>query len=143
MIAENGNAEENDMDLKIKENKTTEFIAGLLMFIGGVYLLMKHVYVSSSFFTHGLKVGGIYVRSGICVLPFVAAAICLFLSPEKLWPKVFAGLSFVFIVLVATLSVNVRVSRVSLMNWIIILVLIFGGIVLILRAVYLRKKKRN
>lgn len=129
------------MNLKIKENKTTEFIIGLLMFVGGVFLLMKHVYVSSSFFTHGLKVGGIYVRSGVCVLPFVAAAICLFISPDKLWPKVFAGLSFVFIVLVAVMSVNIRVSRVSLMNWIFILVLLFGGIVLILRAVYLQKKK--
>ena len=129
------------MNLKIKGNKTTEFIIGLLMFVGGVFLLMKHVYVSSSFFTHGLKVGGIYVRSGVCVLPFVAAAICLFISPDKLWPKVFAGLSFVFIVLVAVMSVNIRVSRVSLMNWIFILVLLFGGIVLILRAVYLQKKK--
>ena len=131
------------MNLKIKENKTTEFIIGLLMFVGGVFLLMKHVYVSSSFFTHGLKVGGIYVRSGVCVLPFVAAAICLFISPDKLWPKVLAGLSFVFIVLVAVMSVNIRVSRVSLMNWIFILVLLFGGIVLILRAVYLQKKKKN
>ena len=131
------------MNLKIKENKTTEFIIGLLMFVGGVFLLMKHVYVSSSFFTHGLKVGGIYVRSGVCVLPFVAAAICLFISPDKLWPKLFAGLSFVFIVLVAVMSVNIRVSRVSLMNWIFILVLLFGGIVLILRAVYLQKKKKN
>lgn len=131
------------MNLKVKENKETEFIIGLLMFIGGVYLMMKHVYVSSSFFTHGLKVGGIYVRSGICVLPFVAAAICLFLSPDKLWPKIFAGLAFVFIIIVAIMSVNIRVSPVSLMNWIFILVLIFGGIVLILRAVYLQKKKKD
>lgn len=131
------------MNFKVKENKETEFIIGLLMFIAGVYLMMKHVYVSSSFFAHGVKVGGIYVRSGICVLPFVAAAVCLFLSPDKLWPKVFAVLSFVFIIVVAIMSVNIRVSPVSLINWILILVLIFGGIVLILRAVYLQRKKKK
>lgn len=130
------------MKLKIKENKTSEFIAGLALFIAGILLVMRNVYVSSSFFTHGLKVGGIYLRSGICVLPFVAAAICLFLSPDRLWPKIFAGLSFLLIIAVAIMSVNIRVRPVSLAKWIIILVMIFGGIVLMLRAVHLKRKRK-
>ena len=130
------------MKLKIKENMTTEFITGLGMFIGGIVLVTRNIYVSSSLFSHGVKIGGIYLRSGALVLPFIAAAICMFLNPEKLWPKIASGAAFLLIIGVAIFSVNIRVRPVSIVKWIIILLLIFGGLVLILRAVYLGRKKK-
>ena len=119
------------MKFDIREDKLTEFLLGVGMFIAGIILLTKNIYVSTPMFNHGIRIGGIYVRTGICVMPFLAGAICLFSWPQKLWPKI------------VTASVNIRVRAVPLARWLIILLLISGGTVLIFRAVYLRRKGKK
>ena len=94
-------------------------------------------------FNHGIRIGGIYVRTGICVMPFLIGAICLFSWPQKLWPKIVPSVGFLFILGVAVFSVNIRVRAVPLARWLAILLMISGGMVLIFRAVYLRRKGRK
>jgi uncharacterized membrane protein YgdD (TMEM256/DUF423 family) len=65
----------------------------------------------------------------------------LFLWPERLWPKIVTGAGFLFILGVAVFSVNIRVKAVSLVKWLCILISLAGGIALMGRAVYLRRKK--
>ena len=130
------------MKFKVKEDKLTEFIAGLAMFIAGVMLFAKNIYVSSPVFSQGIRIGGMYVRSGVCVLPCIAGLIAVFARPKSVWPKVLAAAGFLFIIAIAVFSVNIRVRAIPLMKWIFILVLIFGGVILICRAVYLRKKEK-
>ena len=125
----------------IREDKLTEFLLGLALFITGIVLLTRNIYVSTPMFSHGFKIGGLYLRSGICVFPFIAGAMCLFLWPERLWPKIVAGAGFLLILAVAVFSVNIRVKAVSLVKWLCILLSLAGGIALMGRAVYLRRKK--
>lgn len=129
------------MKLNIREDKLTEFLLGLGLFVAGIIMLTKNIYVSTPMFSHGVKIGGIYFRTGVCVFPFVAGAICLFLWPERLWPKIVTGAGFLFILGVAVFSVNIRVRAVSLVKWLCILISLAGGIALMGRAVYLRRKK--
>ena len=129
------------MKFDIREDKLTEFLLGLGLFIAGIVMLTKNIYVSTPMFSHGVKIGGIYFRTGVCVFPFVAGAICLFLWPERLWPKIVTGAGFLFILGVAVFSVNIRVKAVSLVKWLCILISLAGGIALMGRAVYLRRKK--
>ena len=129
------------MKFDIREDKLTEFLLGLGLFIAGIVMLTKNIYVSTPMFSHGVKIGGIYFRTGVCVFPFVAGAICLFLWPERLWPKIVTGAGFLFILGVAVFSVNIRVRAVSLVKWLCILISLAGGIALMGRAVYLRRKK--
>ena len=124
------------MKFDIKEDKLTEFLLGLGLFIAGVVMLTKNIYVSTPMFSHGFKIGGMYLRTGICVFPFLAGAFCLFL-----WPKIIAGTGFLFILGVAVFSVNIRVRAVSLVKWLCILLCLTGGIALMGRAVFLRRKK--
>ena len=131
------------MKFDIKEDKLTEFLLGVGMFVAGIILLTKNIYVSTPMFNHGIQIGGIYVRTGICVMPFLAGAICLFSWPQKLWPKIVTAAGFLFILGVAVFSVNIRVRAVPLARWLIILLLISGGTVLIFRAVYLRRKGKK
>jgi peptidoglycan/LPS O-acetylase OafA/YrhL len=129
------------MKFDIREDKLTEFLLGLGLFVAGIIMLTKNIYVSTPMFSHGVKIGGIYFRTGVCVFPFVAGAICLFLWPERLWPKIVTGAGFLFILGVAVFSVNIRVKAVSLVKWLCILISLAGGIALMGRAVYLRRKK--
>ena len=129
------------MKFDIREDKLTEFLLGLGLFIAGIVMLTKNIYVSTPMFSHGLKIGGMYLRTGICVFPFLAGAFCLFLWPERIWPKILAGAGFLFILGVAVFSVNIRVKAVSLVKWLCILISLAGGIALMGRAVYLRRKK--
>ena len=111
------------MKFDIREDKLTEFLLGLGLFIAGIVMLTKNIYVSTPMFSHGLKIGGMYLRTGICVFPFLAGAFCLFLWPERIWPKILAGAGFLFILGVAVFSVNIRVRAVSLVKWLCILLL--------------------
>ena len=129
------------MKFDIREDKLTEFLLGLGLFIAGIVMLTKNIYVSTPMFSHGLKIGGMYLRTGICVFPFLAGAFCLFLWPERIWPKILAGAGFLFILGVAVFSVNIRVRAVSLVKWLGILLCLTGGIALMGRAVFLRRKK--
>lgn len=130
------------MKFDVKEDKLTEFLAGLALFIAGVMLFAKNIYVSSPLFGQGIRIGGMYLRSGICVLPCVAGLIAMFARPKSAWPKVIAIAGFLFIIAIAIFSVNIRVRAIPLMKWIILLAMIFGGVILICRAVYLKKKDR-
>ena len=129
------------MRFEIREDKLTEVLLGLGLFIAGVVMLTKNIYVSTPMFSHGLKIGGLYLRTGICVFPFIVGAVCLFLWPERIWPKIITGVGFLFILAVAVFSVNIRVRAVSLVKWLCILLCLAGGIALMGRAVYLRRKK--
>lgn len=129
------------MKFDIREDKLTEFLLGLGLFIAGIVMLTKNIYVSTPMFSHGLKIGGMYLRTGFCVFPFLAGAFCLFLWPERIWPKILAGAGFLFILGVAVFSVNIRVRAVSLVKWLCILLCLTGGIALMGRAVFLRRKK--
>ena len=129
------------MKFDIREDKLTEFLLGLGLFIAGIVMLTKNIYVSTPMFSHGLKIGGMYLHTGICVFPFLAGAFCLFLWPERIWPKILAGAGFLFTLGVAVFSVNIRVRAVSLVKWLCILLCLTGGIALMGRAVFLRRKK--
>ena len=129
------------MKFDIKDGKSLEFLAGLGMLIAGVIMFTKNIYVTTPFLTGQFSVGGIYLRSGIFVLPLIAGLIWMFFKPEKTFPKVLSVLGFVLIIAMAISSVTIRVGAISLVKWIIILVLIFGGLLLSARAVKLKRKK--
>ena len=129
------------MKFNVRENKQTEFIAGIAMILIGVLVFVKNIYVATPFNAGGISIGGFYLRTGIFVMPLIAALIWLFLSPKKKLPAIFAAIAFVIIVAVTIGSVAIRVSYISLPKWILLLVLIFGGMTLVLRAVKLSRKK--
>ena len=130
------------MKFTVKDDKMLEFLAGMAMLIAGVLVFAKNIYVASNFYSQGLKIGGLYLRSGICVIPLIAGLLWMFARPKSVWAKVLSGAGFVFIILFAVMSVNIRVRAISLGKWILILLLIIGGLMLMAGAFYLKKKKQ-
>ena len=115
---------------KIFSDRLTSFIAGLAMLIGGLWLFVQNVYVASSIFSHGIRIGPFTVRSGIFVLPLLAALIWMFFRPGSKAAKVFACIGAAVIVIFTVLTVNIRVARVPIMEWLGILFLIAVGAIL-------------
>ncbi len=129
------------MKLKVKEEKALGFLIGLAMFIGGLAWLISNIYVTTPFHTGEISVGGVYLRSGIFVLPLVAGLVFWFLKPSRKWPKLLCAASVLLIAAVIVLSVTIRLKPVSLIKWVLILFLIAGGVAEMALSVYWKKKK--
>ena len=106
-----------------------EFLIGLAMAVGGGYLFMNQVQVSSNYWT----LWG-YNSFGLSLLPLLAGIGFLFFNGRsKLgWLLTFAGAVIIFIGIIANLSVYWQST--SLFNTLMIFTLLAGGIGLIARS---------
>ena len=125
---------------ELLEDTRIRFIVGLAMLIAGSYMFISKVYVSSNFFSTGVKIGEITVRSGVLVFPFIAGLVWMFFKPQSILAKVLCGIGIAAIVIYAIASVNIRVSAIPIVRWIIILFLIVAGSVLVVTAIAKRRK---
>ena len=112
------------------EDRRATFLIGLAMLIGGLWLFIQNVYVSSPWHPAGIHIGPFTFRSGVFVLPLLAALVWLFFRPKSKVAKVFACIGLGLIVVYVVLSVNIKLSRVPVLEWIGILFLIVVGAVM-------------
>jgi hypothetical protein len=106
-----------------------EFLLGLAMAIGGGYLFMNQVHVSSSYW----NLWG-YNAFGLSLLPLLAGIGFLFFNGRsKLgWLLTFAGAVIIVVGIIANLTVYWQST--SLFNTLIIFTLLAGGLGLVARS---------
>lgn len=106
-----------------------EFLIGLAMAVAGGYLLTQQVTVTSGFW----HFWG-YNAFGLSLVPFIFGVGLLFFNGRSMlgWLLLFAG----SVIIVAGILMNLQIyfRSTSLFNTLIMLVLLFGGIGLIARA---------
>ena len=110
----------------LKDRRAT-FIIGLVMLISGLWLFIQNVYVTSPWHSTGIHIGPFTVRSGVFVLPLLGALIWMFFRPKSKAAKVFGIIGIAVIVVYTVVTVNIRVSRVPIIEWVGILFLIVVG----------------
>lgn len=120
-----------------------QFIAGILMLVAGLFILSQKVVVSNGFFYGGLTLGGIHFSSGLIMIPLIAGIIWMFASGGSFASKLMAGFGVFVIVLSIILSTNIHLVRMTLFDWIIILVLIFGGVGLLIKVLFVGPGKET
>jgi hypothetical protein len=107
-----------------------EFLMGLVMAVAGGYLLTSRVTVTSGFWT----MWG-YDTFGLSLIPFIFGIGIVFFNGRSVlgWVLLLAGA----VIIVAGILMNLRIyfEHTSLFNTIVMLVLLFGGIGLLARAV--------
>ena len=131
------------MKLKIRAGKEMRMLAGAIMAIAGVLVFTGHIYVASNMFSRGIPIGKVTLNTGVLLVPFVLGVVFAFMKPKKVWPRYVIGFGLLLMLVAAMASVNLRVGRIAIASWLLILVLIFGGLVLMAGAVKLEKKKKN
>ncbi len=112
--------------MKKPQHELAIFVAGIVMLVAGLFILSQRVVVYSSFF-NGMSLWGTRISSGMVIIPLIIGIIWMFMT-NSFASKVFSALAGLLIVIAVILSTNIRLVSMTLFDWILILVLIFGGL---------------
>ena len=121
-----------------KRNPFLQFVIGLLMLVAGGYWFMSSVTVTTGFY--GLHLGNFHVTGGLVVVPFIAGIIWLFLNTDSIGAKILTGAGLVIILASVIMSTTFVFQRRSLYEYLIMLILIFGGAALSLQVLLAKPK---
>lgn len=109
------------------KNELLQFVGGLAMLAVGLFIFSQKVVVRSGFFGGGVSLWGFRLNTGLVIVPLIIGIVWLF-ATNSFASKVFTGFAALFIVAVIIMNTNMHLMTMSLYDWIIILVLIFGGL---------------
>ena len=126
--------------MKKAKNELLQFLAGLAMLIAGLFILSQKVMVYSGFFGHGFRIGGFYMSNGLIMIPCIIGVVWMFASEGSFPSKVFTAAGVLIIVLAIIMTTNISLVRITLYEWVLILVLIFGGAGLLARIFFASRK---
>lgn len=115
-----------------KASDFIEFYMGLLLIIAGLFFLLSKAVVHSGF--HAWSVGGLNISTGIVVVPLMLGVIWLVNNPKSILARLITIAGAIFIV--GSIIINIRISftTTSMVDYIIMMLLIAGGIGLIIKA---------
>ena len=120
---------------------TGSFLIGLIMMIGGGYLLLRGITVRPQFGLGNVafSFGTFQVTSGLIMIPFMFGVGLIFYNSRNWIGWILALGSVVALVFGVIASINFQFSRMSAFDLIIILTLLVGGIGLFLRSLVDRR----
>lgn len=121
-----------------KRNPFLQFIIGLAMLVAGGYWFLTTVTVTTGFY--GLTLGNTRISGGLVVIPFIAGIIWLFLNFDSIGAKILTGAGLVIIFASVIMSTTFIFQRRSLYEYLIMLVLIFGGAALCAQVLFAKPK---
>lgn len=98
-----------DMERKKRKNKNDllTFFAGLLMFAGGVFMILQNVIVRTNWGTSFYHIGTWNVPNGLIMLPVIIGIVMLFVMERKIFGWIVFGLGILFILLTVIMSVSI------------------------------------
>lgn len=122
--------------MKKARNELLQFLAGLAMLIAGLFIFSQKVMVSSGFFGYGLRLGGVQMGNGLIMVPFIIGVIWMFASEGSFASKLFTAAGVLIVVVTVIMTTHISLVRITLYEWVVILVLIFGGAGLLARILF-------
>ena len=127
--------------MKKAKNELLQFLAGLAMLIAGLFIFSQKVMVYSGFFGSGISMGGFYINNnGLVMVPFIIGVVWMFASEGSFASKVFTAAGVLIIILAVIMTTNIRLQRITLFDWVLMLVLIFGGAGLLARIFFANRR---
>lgn len=122
--------------MKKARNEVLQFLAGLAMLIAGLFIFSQKVMVSSGFFGFGFSIGGFHMGNGLIMVPFIIGVVWMFASAGSFPSKLFTAAGVLVIVVAVIMTTHISLVHMTLYEWALILVLIFGGIGLLARVLF-------
>jgi len=124
-----------------KEKKASDFIEfymGILLIIAGLFFLLSKAVVRSGFY--GFSIGGLNISTGLVVIPLMVGIIWLVNNPKSLLARILTIAGSIFIVGSIIMNIRITFTTTSMFDYLIMMLLIAGGIGLIIKASLLAKK---
>lgn len=122
---------------KKKNYDLLTFLAGLVMLVAGFFIFSSKVTVTTGF---GFFVGGYHVNGGLVVIPMLIGIVWWFINPKSIPAKIITFLGLILIVLSVIMNTRFYFHE-SLFNYILMLVLMVGGMALVLKVLFKSKKE--
>ena len=115
---------------------TGTFLIGLIMMIGGGYMLLNGIIVRPNFGfgSRVFGIGGFPITSGMILIPFMFGIGMIFYNSKNWIGWLLAGGSLVALIFGVIAKMTLQLARMSAFDLIVILVLLVGGIGLFLRS---------
>lgn len=115
---------------------TGSFLLGIIMMIGGGYLLLNSIVVRPNFGLGAVafRFGGFPITSGMILIPFMFGVGMIFYNSRNWIGWLLAGGSMVALIFGVIANMELQLTRMSAFDLIVILVLLVGGIGLFLRS---------
>jgi hypothetical protein len=115
---------------------TGSFLIGLIMMIGGGYLLLSGIVVRPNFGfgSRVFGIGGVPITSGMVFIPFMFGIGMVFYNAKNWIGWILAGGSLIALIFGVIANMTLQFERMSAFDLIVILVLFVGGIGLFLRS---------
>ena len=110
------------------------FLAGAALLIVGLFILSQKILVHTTFFSYGISIRGFHLNSGLLVVPLIIGIVWMFVSPKSWGGRILTIIGVLIIIISVIMSTTLRLLSMTLFDWILILVLIFGGGGMILRV---------
>ena len=123
--------------MKETKNELLQFVGGIVMLAVGLFIFSQKVIVHSSWFGYGgFSVAGIRISSGLVIVPLIIGIIWMFTIGANFASKVFTAFSVLLIIVSVIMSTHIHLSSMTLYEWILLLVLIFGGAGLVAKVLF-------
>lgn len=118
------------------EGGTGRFFLGLIMFLGGGYLLLDAIQVNNNFYMgYGLfSIGRFQVTSGIIMIPFMIGIGMIFFNASNYIGWLLALGSLILLIFGVISSTHFTLRPMSAFELILILILLVGGLGLFLSS---------
>ena len=115
---------------------TGSFLIGVIMMIGGGYLLLSGIVVRPNFGigSRVFGIGGVPITSGMVFIPFMFGIGMVFYNAKNWLGWLLAGGSLIALIFGVIANMTLQFERMSAFDLIVILVLLVGGIGLFLRS---------
>lgn len=94
-------------DSKKDRNDLLTFFLGLLMFAGGVFMILQNIIVRTSWGTSFYRIGTWEVPNGMIMLPVLIGIVMLFVMEKRIFGWIVFILGLVFIMLTIIMSVQI------------------------------------
>ena len=127
--------------MKEAKNELMQFVGGVIMLVVGLYILSQKVMVSSSYGFFSLW-GGRF-SSGLIMVPLIIGVVWMFASGGSFVSKVFTVLSVILIIAAIVASTRIWLVTITMYEWVLILVLIFGGAGLVAKVLFANNKSEK
>ncbi len=126
-------------------NKNTlgQFFAGLTLMIVGLFILFNRVHVGPAGWGGWgtFAIGGFHFPSGLVIIPFIIGVVWMFSSNGSFAAKIFTAFSVLIILAAIIMNTTFWLDRMTMFDWILILVMIFGGGGIVARVLFAEGKK--
>lgn len=131
--------EEYEKEKKRGRNDLLSFFAGLLMFGGGLFMILQNVMVRTSWGSHFYHIGSWGVPNGLILLPLLIGIVMLFVMDKKVFGWIVTGLGILFILLTVIMSVQISWRTTNAYMFILMFGLAAAGGGLLMRVLFRKR----